>query len=60
MSIAKFEPSKARIRFINMELIEQVKKNRTEAYAHTGESENMIPWNDLSPKERFAAIQAFA
>lgn len=60
MSIAKLDPSKARYRHISIELIEQVKANRTESYKFSGEIENMIPWDDLTPKERFAAIQAFA
>lgn len=60
MSIAKIDPSKARHRYISIELIEQVRKNRVEAYTYSGEIQNMIPWDQLSPKERFAAIQAFA
>lgn len=60
MSIAKQDPSTARTRHISIELIEQVRKNRVESYTYSGEIENMIPWDELTVKERFWAIQAFA
>lgn len=60
MSIAKQDPSTARTRHISMELIERVIRIRTESYEFMDEIENMIPWDELTVKERFWAIQAFA
>lgn len=61
MTITDIKPSETKHRFISMDLIERVKRNRTKAYVtHGGDGEKLTPWDDLTPKERFAAIQAFA
>lgn len=39
--------------------LNQIKENRIKAYIHTGEYENMIDWDDLTPHEQRLAAAYF-
>lgn len=44
---------------LSPEALQKIKDNRTEAYIHTGEYENMLDWEDLTPHEQRLAAEYF-